>query len=717
MESSTQRAEAERQRQLEIRKQIKSLQAQLADLPGDNVLLSPERKRTGSVLIAPSTPSPRKKRRLGHPGQGRKLPTTGSGGHPRESNKQVNANNHTSAPPPVAPQHLKPPPSNVLQKLSDLRKQPGKDSLTSSYNRSSSLSEKPQPCFNVTVSRQPIHEASHESSHSVPERDDNLAIVEELRMGPMDHKAPPDDPNFEHLEPNSGIRLSTRSLSHEDLQEYLRGRYYLSPSRLYSCIRLLPNKSGYDVPVEGDWVTIAVVAERGPVRVSRAPVSVEPGDDGRASDHESGPALEAREKPTKKQIHPPKSHGKKYVNMKLIDFGARSRSSATGGEATLRGDALLSLLLFESDGFDKIKEDDGTERKIYKGGSRGAYEAMSKLKEGDVIAILNPRVLKPYQRSDENPHPTNNILAVTPESAGSIAFIGRARDLGMCKVTKRDGTICGSWTDKRVSEVCDWHLTNAVQRQRAGRAEFFVGTSGMSTSAVRKRKGDFDPSRQWGLKPEATPNDSTYVVSGHVVGGSAGSLFVSERLGREAQAKAKRMLERNTDRELKSLLDRDKEGMKAVTKAREYAAQMSKSSKATSSGKVDKGKGKQKAARDLPSAENEANTSLAEASSSSAQQAYSANIIKQLGFDPAAKGGKRADDPSLQKKIEALVAVQSSRKSIDLGPRPGPRVRSGVSVPAFMQEKAGDIDEWRYALSSDDVHSGDEALVDLDSDS
>ncbi|KAI5990380.1 hypothetical protein EDD15DRAFT_2170260 [Pisolithus albus] len=714
MESSTHRAEAERQRQLEIRKQIKALQAQLTDCPCDNVPSSPDRKRTGSVLLAPSTPSPRKKRRLGNSNQGRKLPTTGSTSHSRDSNGQVDVNSHTSVPPPVVPQQLNPPPSNVLQKLSHFRKQPGKQSLAPSYTRSSSLSEKPQPCPTVSLVRQANHEATRDSSHSVPERDDNLAIVEELRMGPIDHKAPPDDPLFEHFEPNSGIRLSTRSLSHEDLQEYLRGRYYLSPSRLYSCIRLLPNKSGYDVPVEGDWVTIAVVAERGPVRVSRAPVSAEPGDDGRASDNEANFASEPREKPIKKPSHPTKPHGKKYVNMKLIDFGACSKSSATGGKSALRGDAFLSLLLFESDSFDKVKQDDGTERKIYQGGSRGAFEAMSKLKEGDVITILNPRVLKPYQRSDDNPHPTNNILAVTPESAGSIAIIGRARDLGMCKVTKRDGTICGSWTDKRVSEVCEWHLTNAVQRQRAGRAEFFAGTSGMSGSAVaRKRKGDFDPSRQWGLKPETTPNDSTYVVSGHVVGGSVGSLFVSERLGREAQAKAKRKLERNTDRELKTLLDRDKEGMKAVTKAREYAAHMSKSPKAASGGKTDKGKQK---AQDRLSAENEVNTSPAELTSSSVKQAYSASIIKQLGFDPAAKGGKRSDDPCLQKKIEALAAVQSSRKNIDLGPRPGPKIRSGVSVPAFMQEKAGDIDDWRNALSNDDVHSGDEALVDLDSD-
>jgi minichromosome maintenance protein 10 len=69
----------------------------------------------------------------------------------------------------------------------------------------------------------------------------------------------------------------------------------------------------------------------------------------------------------------------------------------------------------------------------------------------------------------------NNILALTPESADAIAVIGRARDLGMCGVLKRDGKACGSWCDKRVSDICEYHLQNAVKHRRAGRAEFSVG--------------------------------------------------------------------------------------------------------------------------------------------------------------------------------------------------------------------------------------------------
>ena len=158
------------------------------------------------------------------------------------------------------------------------------------------------------------------------------------------------------------------------------------------------------MPVEGDWITIAVVAERGPVRTARAPVDIAPGDDGRASDDEGGTNGNNRKAGNGSRSQDPqkyrssKSHGKKYVNMKLIDFGARSRSSSADG-ASIRGDAFLTLLLFEADSFDRITDDNGKVKKVYTGGSKGAFEAMSKLKEGDVITLLNPRILKPFQVS------------------------------------------------------------------------------------------------------------------------------------------------------------------------------------------------------------------------------------------------------------------------------------------------------------------------------
>lgn len=45
----------------------------------------------------------------------------------------------------------------------------------------------------------------------------------------------------------------------------------------------------------------------------------------------------------------------------------------------------------------------------------------------------------------------------------------------MCTVQRRDGKVCGSWYDKRVAQVCEYHVQNAVQQRRAGRAEFAMG--------------------------------------------------------------------------------------------------------------------------------------------------------------------------------------------------------------------------------------------------
>ncbi|KAG2130375.1 hypothetical protein DEU56DRAFT_860462 [Suillus clintonianus] len=733
MESSTRRTEEEIQKQLEIRREIKRLQAQLTSLPdsANAIIGSPKRKQPSETLLAPATPSPKKKRKVDHAGHTQRslLGGTSANSGSLPASGARSANPRPSGKGPITTeQYRKPAPSNLLSKLSKLSGGTAKQEQVKSVQRSHSLLARPEP--EPSIASNPKMNAvppSASASGIVPNRDDRLAIIEQLEVGPVDHKPPLDDPHFERLEPNSGIRLSSRSLPHDDVQEYLRGRYYLSPSTFYSCVRLLPNQSGYDVPVEGDWITIAVVAERGPVRTTRAPVDIAPGDDGRASGDEGGTTngndrkagKDSRAQDSQKQM-PSKSHGKKYVNMKLIDFGARSRPSSTGG-ASIRGDAFLTLLLFESDRFDRVTNDDGKVKKVYTGGSKGAFEAMSKLKEGDVIALLNPKVLKPFQRNNKNgkPHPTDNILAVTPESAESIAMIGRAQDLGMCKVLKRDGKICGSWTDKRVSDVCDWHLTNAVQRQRAGRAEFSAGTSGMTTSSTKKRKADYDPQRQWGLQPsEASGSrggNTTYVVSGHVVSGSnqdVSSMFVAENMGREGQARAKRKLVQDADRELKGLLERDKEGMRAVAKAREIGTM---TAKRASHGAQDtkSAKGKQKARESDDVSESDG------AGASKAPQtklAYSADIIKKLGFDPAAKTGqKRAVQSAVQDKIAALAAVRESRKEIRLGPRPGPRIRSGVTVPAFMLEHEPDDDDYGdNNISTGDGDECNEELIDLD---
>ncbi|TFK48282.1 hypothetical protein OE88DRAFT_1810580 [Heliocybe sulcata] len=696
MDSLSSKQLEEQRRQDEIKKQIALLQAKLRDPSVTEDIFkatSPKRKNTDSELLVPATPSPKKRRiikEFGSPKtlsdpsrRGNQWPAPVHPGLPKQT-KGAASGNRVAGPAAVP---LKAP-STVIQKLSGLMNKPEGSRLEKSVARSSGFREAPAP-----------RPSQEDPPVNAPMRDDRLALVEELELGPVEHKPPFDDPHFENLEPNSGIRLSRRAIPHDEFQDYLRGRFYLSPSRLYSIIRLLPNKSGYDVPVAGDWVTIAVVAERGPIRFSRAPVAAGKEDDGMDSDT-GAPSTSDKSKPgpkskSKEAAQEKKPDGKRYVNLKLIDFGARSGgSSATGGKSVIRGDAFLTLLLFESDGCEVIEMDDGEKRKVWRGGSRGAFEAMAKLKEGAVVALLNPKVLKPFQRSNDAPHPVNNILALTPESADSVAVIGHSKDLGMCSVVKRDGKVCGGWCDKRVSDVCDYHIQNAVQRRRAARSEFSVGTSGMSANPGPKRKAnDYDPRRQWGLKPELdSGSGAVYVVSGHVVSGTgAQDMYVGESIGREGQAKAARKLAaKDTDRMMKQLLKRDKEGMKTLVKAREFGLK----SKSAVGSKVDV-KGKQKV---RPEGDTDVGTATGEPS----KNAFSAKMIKDLGFDPTNKNGtRRVEDGDVQKKLQALSSLRSKQDKdfeATLASRPGRR-RSQLSVPSHPKapvtpkEKMIDLDE------------------------
>ncbi|KAJ7699372.1 hypothetical protein B0H17DRAFT_1167798 [Mycena rosella] len=707
MESIASKERAAKEQREELKRQIAALQAQLPQsdpedsdtpsrVPGPS---SPKRRKLDPVLV-PSTPSPKKRR------PDAKIASSQSS---RNALKSLNTGSGTLAKPVEEFVPVKPAASNLLSKLASSNRRPLDVTEAEPLVRSSAFTDAPQ---------------APDPSTSVPtvlQRDERLALIENLEFGPVDHKPPFDDPHFQQLEPNSGIRLSSRIVPHEDLQDHLRGRYYLSPSRLYSAVRLLPDKQGYDVPVAGDWVTIAVVAERGPFKYSKAPVGITP-------DEETDRRGKAKE--------PPKPSGKKYINMKLVDFGApaRSASSATGGKAVIRGDALLSLLLFESDGFEMVPQDEGRPKKVYRGGSRGAFEEMCDVKEGDVIALLNPRVLKPFQRANDKPHPTTNILAITPESASSVMVIGRAKDLGLCGAVKRDGKVCGSWCDRRLSDVCEWHVQYAVEQRRASRPEFSVGTSGLSTTAVRKRRPDYDPRRKWGLKPlDEVSAGATYLVSGHIISGSAGtdlrdSMHIGERIGREGQAKASRKLAgREDERMLKALMGRDSEGMKTVMKAREVG--LAEKAEAAAAAKPSKGKGKKKAgAADGPTATPAQDGAAPKAPG---KNAYSAEVVKQLGFDPTVKAGhRRYEDSVMKKKLADLASVQSSRKTIALGPPPGDKVRSGVVAPgAALKSKpkakpkrpfdlthmhSDDDDDMPAAISLPKAAPPEEKMVDLD---
>jgi len=179
----------------------------------------------------------------------------------------------------------------------------------------------------------------------------------------------------------------------------------------------------------------------------------------------------------------------------------------------------------------------------------------------------------------------------------------------------------------------------------------------MSSTSGPRRKPAYDPSRQWGLKPPEArePGSSaTYVISGHTVNGpgsDSSSMYVAESMGREGQAKAKRKLAgKDADRALKTLLERDKEGMKAVVAARTFAMQENhEQGNSAKREKTIKGKGVAKA-QDKDCEDESARIS----ESATSKHSYSAEVIKQLGFDPAVRAGhRRPGDSAIQKKVRS----------------------------------------------------------------
>ncbi|CAE6453789.1 unnamed protein product [Rhizoctonia solani] len=497
-----------------------------------------------------------------------------------------------------------------------------------------------------------------------------MTVKEDLPLGPIDHPAPFDDPRWERREPYSGIHLSSRKLPFDEFQDFMYGRVYLSPSKLYSTVRLSADRSAYDVPVEGDWVTIAVVAERGQVQVSKR--GNRGGPQGKKDD-KSTSGQNANEDDDDSR---PTPREKKYMRLLLVDFGHRASEGQPTSKEQTKGDALLSMLLFEADSA-RTEEGQATKSNgrgvTYKGGSGGAFETCAKLREGAVLAILNPRILKPFQRSSGNPHPRDNALAITPENAESIAVLGYSRDLGSCRAIKRDGNPCRSWCDKRISDVCEYHIQDAVKSKRAARPEFSAGqvTSNFSTSNSRGGKSGkpaYDPSRKWGLTPSAGQQNASASLESAKLGGGAtyivnGRVFSGHDSGFNADTTRLKRLNKRKQEEmaLEEVIRRDGGKTPAARILKMGAAHLKslKSGGTSTSG-------------------NEGLDEQLDTVEEGSKKVYSADLVKSIGFDPSRRSSNNGK-PKEGEGMRQLVA--SLDRSIDLGRVPGnKRVRSNVTT-------------------------------------
>jgi minichromosome maintenance protein 10 len=182
-------------------------------------------------------------------------------------------------------------------------------------------------------------------------------------------------------------------------------------------------------------------------------------------------------------------------------------------------------------------------------------------------------------------------------------------------------------------------------------------------SGSQKHKAAYDPQRKWGLAPanngsaasssssQVDAEGPTYVVAGHIVAGAARGkhdMFLKESLGREAQARAaRRTNSHDTDVALKRLLTRDKEGMRAVQEARRFAKKAKKRQRVAGGnvvgkeGESDDGDDDDESSGGYEEEEDcgDDRPRLA-AKTKTTKNAYSARVIKELGFDPTAKSSR-----------------------------------------------------------------------------
>jgi len=185
---------------------------------------------------------------------------------------------------------------------------------------------------------------------------------------------------------------------------------------------------------------------------------------------------------------------------------------------------------------------------------------------------------------------------------------------------------------------------------------------GVSSNSQR-RKAAYDPQRKWGLSPAEGGNiasssevdGATYIVAGHVVAAGKRDLFVNETVGREAQARAARKANsRDTDAALKRLLARDKEGMKAVQEARKFAknvlGKQNAEAKALRKDESSSRRKRKKEGDDVSDSDSESESGIdggcageneGVSGDKLTKNAYSARVIKELGFDPTARKSSR----------------------------------------------------------------------------
>ncbi|KAJ9104557.1 hypothetical protein QFC21_002055 [Naganishia friedmannii] len=570
---------------------------------------------------------------------------------------------------------------------------------------------------------------------------EDLTVLEDLQTGPTEFGRDPEGmAEWTWVEPNSGINLRQRYISHNDVQEVMTSRYYLSPSRLYSVIRLSKDRQHYDVPLDSDWVTVAIVCGKSELKSINTGTGRTTQKDDSQDDEEQDQKPNSIKGKTKVKGEPGeglqnvKKKTRKFVTLRLCSLPTKTSRKGT----SVGGDTMLNLLLFEADS-ETRSTSKGVVTHHYRGGSGGAYEKWWKLDVGSVIGMVAPKVLKPWGKTNQAPNPLSHPLGLTPSTAEDIFHIGKSQDLGQCEATKRDGNRCDDWIDNISIAYPD---SDADESPNIASTMYITVSNQASTSGFELRakpsgnvKDEYDPIRKTGLLPkggnfdrrklqfENNAGGQAYIVGGTMISGNRSAFadeFVHERLGREKGRKLKRKKDDQAEEEaLQRLL---KNEMASGSTGAKYLRTIQELNNSKDKDKTSDKRPGSTGLQDTADAEDKPITGMP----------FKIETIRKIGFNPAAYNdplqGLRVSEET-SKTLEELRERTRGGPSIKFGRMPGHKL-SNVVNPLLRssaasrkeEEKAGEEEEKEEReeeevmvdLGTSDVEDNGDSMVDLE---
>ncbi|XP_071816811.1 protein MCM10 homolog [Apostichopus japonicus] len=133
-----------------------------------------------------------------------------------------------------------------------------------------------------------------------------------------------------------------------------------------------------------------------------------------------------------------------------------------------------------------------------------SHEDHWKTMEGTVVGLLNAKVMPPKDGSDD--------VSLSVDNPQKLLVLGKSKDMGWCKGSKKDGGRCTMFVNKSECEWCDYHIQSQYKKQCSKRTDLNTSYSGLNPTAAMKKATQnvmyggklYNPTER--LKPIKNPN-------------------------------------------------------------------------------------------------------------------------------------------------------------------------------------------------------------------